>query len=100
MENKGVYEVDSDTIRPGTLRPYVEWERPNGGEIRAMMRRLQLTGSGLASLVGVANQGSVTGGGSRTVRRWTGGETDIPYAVWCIMAYEAGYGCIWKNLEA
>lgn len=36
-------------------------------------------------------------GGGRTVRRWTSGETSIPYAAWSLLCDAAGTGAIWRN---
>lgn len=56
-----------------------------------------LTGAGVADLLGLAPQGNKSGRGSRTVRRWTAGDVQIPYAAWAILAYTAGFGPIWES---
>ncbi|MDG4868628.1 transcriptional regulator (plasmid) [Guyparkeria sp. 1SP6A2] len=86
-----------EVIRPETLRPARDWERPSPTEIREVMRQAGLTGGQVSDLVGLAPQGNKSGRGSRTVRRWTGGDAPIPYAAWAILAYEAGHGIIWQR---
>ena len=34
--------------------------------------------------------------GDRTVRRWIGEDSAIPYAAWALLCDFAGQGCIWK----
>ena len=33
----------------------------------------------------------------RTIRRWIGEDTPIPYAAWAILCDQAGLGVIWKE---
>ena len=42
-------------------------------ELRALLRRGRLTGSAAAAIAGV---------NPRTIRRWIGGESEIPYSAW------------------
>ena len=79
---------ENSSIREECLMPFSEWTPPNTNEIRSAMKMASLTGSAFANMVGVKN--------SRTVRRWTGGEVEIPYAAWAILCYQAGFGVIWK----
>jgi hypothetical protein len=98
METRAPYEVHGQVkFRPETLLPYGRgWQDPTREEIRGMLAKAgqamgkgsSLTGAETAALVGVE---------SRTVRRWLGGDSAIPYAVWAILAYEAGFGEIWKS---
>ncbi len=89
METTPVYETNhSISIRQECLVPFAQWIIPTAEEIRQAMKQAALTGSGLAVLVGVKN--------SRTVRRWTGGDIEIPYAAWAILCYKAGFGIIWE----
>ena len=81
------------TIRPECLRRADQgWERPNGTEIREVIRRAGLTDSKTAKLVGVSVQPT---GGSRRVRKWISEESEIPYAAWAILCHVAGLGMIW-----
>lgn len=82
-------------IRKECLTPAESWIPPTADEITEIMHLIspELSGGQLAKLLGLGK------GGGRTVRRWLGGETDIPYAVWCLMVYEAGQGKIWGNFE-
>lgn len=82
-------------IRSETLRPAVTWEQPTPDEVREVIRRTGLNGADVARLLGLTPQGNKSGGGSRTVRRWTSGDSPIPYPAWCILAHTAGFGLIW-----
>lgn len=83
------YGRSAHPIRPETLRPFADdWQQPTPDEVRAVLAICGLTGSAASRLVGIAD--------SRTVRRWTGGETPIPYSVWAILCHVAGFGAIWK----
>ncbi|CDL30085.1 putative transcriptional repressor protein korC [Escherichia coli 5-172-05_S4_C1] len=52
------------------------------------MQIAELTGSKAATLTGLKD--------SRTVRRWVGGDTPIPFSAWAILVEYAGLGKIWK----
>lgn len=93
METPAQYGHDPATIRAECLLPYAEgWQQPNEEEIRAVIKQSGMTGSEVARYVGIAE--------GRTVRRWTGGESDIPYAVWALLCDKAGYGQIWRPSPA
>lgn len=61
---------------------------PTPEEIRTLMQMAELTGSKAATLTGLKD--------SRTVRRWIGGDTPIPFSAWAILVEYAGLGKIWK----
>ena len=84
-------------IRPETLRPAAQWEPPTPDEIRELIRLTGLTGGEVAAVLGLTPQGNKSGRGSRTVRRWTAGDTPIPYAAWALLAHRAGFGLIWVD---
>lgn len=84
-------------IRPETLRPAAQWETPTPDEIRELIRLTGLSGSEVAAVLGLAPQGNKSGRGSRAVRRWTAGDTLIPYAAWALLAHQAGFGLIWVD---
>lgn len=91
-------------IRPETMLPFPQWEPPTPDEIRQVFilagekRGLKkLTGAQVADLVGASSTGAGVGKGSRTVRKWVGGESRIPYGAWSILCYEAGFGLIWRS---
>lgn len=86
MEERATY--GASPIRPGTLRPYAEaWIQPNPDEIRAILTKAGLSGSQAAQLLGVES--------GRTIRRWTGGQSPIPYTAWAMLCQAAGLGVIW-----
>jgi len=77
-------------IREVCLRPFDKgWEPPTGDEVRYVLKKAGLTGSAAARLTGIKD--------SRTVRRWTGGETPILFSPWAILCEVAGLGQIWKE---
>lgn len=80
------------TIRPECLRPASDfWIRPEADEVREVLRLAQLSGAKAAKLLGLG------GAGSRTIRRYTGGEAHIPYTSWAILCEVAGLGRIWRD---
>lgn len=75
-------------IKPEYLCPFAKgWEQPDGEAVRAILKLANFTGEQAAKLVGLAD--------SRTVRRWTGNDSPIPYAAWALLCHAAGYGPIW-----
>lgn len=46
-------------------------------EFRALLRRGNLTGSAAAAIAGV---------NPRTIRRWIGGDSEIPYSAWSLIS--------------
>lgn len=93
-----------EELRPETLRSFPHWEPPTAEEIRLVVRlaarargKRKLTHVEVAGLCGASSTGSGSGKGSRTVRRWIGGESRIPYAAWAILCAEAGLGFIWRG---
>ena len=69
-------------IRPETLEVYSQgWMVPTGDEIRAVKSMTEKTGVQLGGILGVHG---------RTIRKWIGNETKIPYSAWRILIYSAG----------
>lgn len=60
---------------------------PTTEEIRHVLKLLNLTGSQAAKVLGVS---SSKVSGSRTIRKWTGGEREMPYATWHLLLAYAG----------
>lgn len=80
------------TVEPESLRPFKNgWVAPSGPVIKAVLQEARLSGRKAADLVGITDD--------RTVRRWTSGETTIPYAAWAILCAAAGHGQIWWPVE-
>lgn len=88
--------MNAQQIRPETLKPGHLWTQPTANEVREMIRRTNLSGSQVASFLGLAVQRTAKGSGSRTVRRWVSGDLPMPYAAWCLLAHKAGFGLIWE----
>lgn len=90
-EIRKTYQVEgvAVSIRDATQAPFAQWEPPSRGEIRAALQAADWTGEHLGRVIGV---------NSRTVRRWTSGEGEIPYAVWAVLCAAAGWGYIWEPL--
>lgn len=83
--------MSEPNIRLECLRPAEKWERPTGEEIREVLQLAGLTGGGAAKKIGLGQKGD------RTVRRWIGEETHIPYAAWALLCDMAGQGKIWEE---
>jgi hypothetical protein len=63
-----------DAFTPGWMPPTVE-------EFRELLRVTGLTGSEAGLLVGVPQ---------KKIRKWAGGEGEVPYAVWRLLSIYAG----------
>ena len=64
--------------------PHVAW--------REVLRLAGLTGGKAAKVLGLGPKGD------RTIRRWVGEDTPIPYAAWALLCDYAGLGLIWKEV--
>ena len=80
-------------IRNGCLQPAVSWEQATGDEVREVLRLANFTGGQAARALGLGAKGD------RTVRRWVGGDSSIPYAAWALLCDFAGLGMIWKRQD-
>ena len=83
-EDRATYEVPGRTeIRHGCRLPFANpgYLKPTTDEIRAVLRMGNLTGSAAGRLLGV---------NGRTVRKWTGGESDMPYSAWRLLLIHNG----------
>jgi len=78
-------------IRLECLCPAEGWAQPTGEEVREVLRLAGFTGSKAAKMLGLGPQGD------RTIRRWVGADTPIPYAAWALLCDFAGQGAIWKR---
>ena len=79
-------------IRLECLRPAAAgWQQPTGEEIREVLRLAGFTGGSAAKALGLGAKGD------RTVRRWIGQDSEIPYAAWALLCDFAGLGSIWKQ---
>lgn len=82
--------MSENMLRDACMRPFdMGWEAPTGDEIRQVLKKAGLSGVQAAKLTGVKE--------GRTVRRWTGEESEIPYSCWAILCEVAGFGMIWKK---
>ena len=81
----------SGPIRRACLVPaQAGWEVPTAAEVRAVLKLAGLTGSAAAQFLGLGASGS------RTVRKWAGGEAEIPYAAWALLCAHDNLGLIWR----
>ena len=78
-------------IRLECLKPAGRWAQPTGEEVREVLRLAGFSGSKAAKALGLGAKGD------RTIRRWIGEDTPIPYAAWAILCDQAGLGVIWKE---
>lgn len=84
--------MEDVTIRPECLKPAsIGWEQPTGQEVRAVVKRAGFTGRAAARFLGLGLKGD------RTVRRWIGNDSRIPYAAWALLCHKAGLGQIWDE---
>ncbi|MCD5980529.1 hypothetical protein [Pseudomonas quasicaspiana] len=68
--------------RPGLFDSYAPgWAPPKVDEFRELLRVADLSGSKAGMVVGVS-QGKI--------RKWAGGEGEVPYAVWRLLTIYAG----------
>lgn len=65
------------------------WSMPTPEEIREALSLAGLTGGEAAKVLGLGEKGG------RAVRRWAGGEAEIPYSAWALLCHLAGLGLIW-----
>ncbi|AVA16143.1 transcriptional regulator (plasmid) [Sphingopyxis sp. MG] len=81
-------------VRRECLRPADDgWEPPTAAEVREIIAETGLSGSGVARFLGISSKGS------RVIRRWAGGEDQIPYSAWALLCDRAGYRRIWEPRE-
>lgn len=83
-EDRATYEVPGEEVRREARLPYSDpdYSPPTPNEVRALLRKAGWTGSQAARRAGVDG---------RTIRKWTGGERDIPYSAWRLLLIEAGF---------
>lgn len=81
----------NENIRIECLMPADCWQRPTGKEVREALKLAGFSGSMAASKLGLGAKGD------RTVRRWIGEDSPIPYAAWALLCDFAGLGVIWKD---
>jgi len=81
--------MEQTKIRAQCLTAFANsWQQPTPDEIREVLKLAGLTGGQAAKLLGISD--------GRTIRRWTGGDSDIPYSAWAILCDVAGLGKIWQ----
>lgn len=80
-------------IRNDCLQSAASWEQATGEEVREVLRLANFTGGQAARALGLGAKGD------RTVRRWVGGDSSIPYAAWALLCDFAGLGMIWKRQD-
>ncbi len=80
-------------IRLECLKPADRWAQPTGEEVRSVLRLARFTGGNAAKVLGLGPNGD------RTIRRWVGEDTPIPYPAWALLCYCAGLGLILKDTK-
>lgn len=83
-ETRAEYKVKGQAeIRQGCRLPYADpgYQEPTPEDVRTALKYGGLTGSAAGALLGVTG---------RTVRKWTGGERDIPYSAWRLLLLGVG----------
>lgn len=84
MEDHEIYKVAGRTEpRRETRLPFASqrYRAPTKEEFRTVIQTLGLTGSIAGRLLGVDG---------RTIRKWIGGEREIPYSAWRLLLINAG----------
>ena len=81
-------QIDTSSIGGVPREPLLpfghpDYRPPTTDEIRALLRLGELSGSAAGLLLGV---------NGRTIRKWTGGEREIPYAAWRLLIVEIAHG--------
>lgn len=79
-------------IRLECLRSAERWAAPTGEEVREVLRLASFTGCKAAKALGLGPKGD------RTIRRWVGEDTPIPFTAWALLCDYAGLGGIWKEV--
>ncbi len=82
-QERAVYGADSKQgVRQECRLPFADerYQAPTPAEVRAIISHLRLTGS---------EAGRLTGVNGRTIRKWTGDASNIPYAAWRLLLIEA-----------
>ncbi len=81
-EERGTYRVKG-RLRRETRLPFADpsYQPPTPSEIRTAMQLSGMTAS---------QGGKVLGVNSRTIRKWIGGESPIPYSAWRLLLLELG----------
>src|SRR5690349_3926676 len=83
-EERATYRVEGRTeVRKEARLPFASsrYRAPTKDEFRTVTQTLGLTGSMVGSLLGVT---------SRAVRKWIGGESEVPYSAWRLLLIHAG----------
>lgn len=83
-EEPGIYRVEGRVeVRRETRLPFASqgYRAPTKDEFRSVTQTLGLTGSMVGQLLGVT---------SRAVRKWIGGESEVPYSAWRLLLIHAG----------
>ena len=77
-------------VRPDCLLPADQgWQQPTPDEVRAILKAADMTGGRASKFLGLSN--------TRVIRRWTGGDDQIPYSAWALLCAAAGLGNIWER---
>lgn len=83
---------DVDGIRATTMLLYThpDYTPPTPMEVRALLKDMKLTGKEAAKILGVSSD--------RTIRKWTGGTTTMPYSAWRLLLLEKWFWTHATNL--
>jgi hypothetical protein len=77
-------------VRPDCLLPADQgWQQPTPDEVRAVLKAADMTGGSASKFLGLSN--------TRVIRRWTGGDDQIPYSAWALLCAAAGLGNMWEH---
>ena len=87
-----IFKSPVEKVRATALLLYTdpEYTPPTPAEVRMLLKDMELTGKRAAEIVGVSS--------GRTIRKWTGGTTVIPYSAWRLLLLEKWFYANAANL--
>jgi hypothetical protein len=90
MEDKAIYSAKAVVvIRESCFYPLSSgWTAPEPAELQTMLIKVNWSIDTLVRVLGVS---------SAAAQKWLSGVNPVPFAIWCILSYQAGYGEIWKG---
>ncbi|WP_159282667.1 XRE family transcriptional regulator [Rahnella variigena] len=88
METQASYQISPPPLRRECLLPHASgWVAPNVKEIAFVLHKTGLSIEEFASLMDIDHN---------YARSWLEGNHKVPYALWSLLCFSAGYGQIWR----
>lgn len=87
METRSPYNVKQLQVRTECFQPFAAgWKAPTGDEIAYVMSQANMPTIHLADTFGLS---------PGQLESWLKDKEFIPYSVWCLLGFSAGYGEFW-----